>query len=69
MSSVNKDHFIPSFPIQVLHIPSCLTALAKTLSTMLSRSDENRYPGGNIQVLQFFWKNSCRIGIISPLNS
>lgn len=68
MSSVNKDHFIPSFPIQVLHIPSCLTALAKTLSTMLSRSDENRYPG-NIQVLPFFWKNFCRIGIISSLNS
>ena len=48
MSAVNKDHFIPSFPIQVLYLPSCLTALAKTLSTMLSRSDENRYLGGNI---------------------
>ena len=27
MSAVNKDHFIPSFPIQVLYLPSCLTAL------------------------------------------
>lgn len=54
MSSVNKDHFTPSFPIQVLYIPSCLTALHwPALSTMLSRRDENRYLGGNIQVLQF----------------
>ena len=45
ISSANNDTFTCSFPIWMPFISSsCLIAMARTSSTMLSKSDESRYP-------------------------
>ena len=44
MLSTNRDNFTSSFPIQMPLLSfGCLTALARTSSTMLNRSGESGY--------------------------
>lgn len=44
MSSANRHCFTSSFPIWVAFISfSCLSALARTFSTMFNRSGDDRY--------------------------
>ena len=45
MLSTNRDNFTSSFPIQMPLLSfGCLTALARTSSTMLNRSGESGQP-------------------------
>ena len=45
VSSINRNHLMPSFPVCMPFVPFfCLTAQARTSRTMLNKNQESRCP-------------------------